>query len=525
MRLLTWVTLMNNTKLNGLFISFNQCSADVLNKYLQKSTNLKCVAEFYDDPSPTERDFLSWDLHELRVGNLPITHEKFNNSTVSYVHNHEEIKNEAREVSAIMLTRQSFEQDSICFNVRNVYFEKMWNFYKEFLINMRVHVIIFRCVPHFSSEYILSRVAASLGIICISKEDIDPIQGSFLINLNDRSKLCYFYGNQHKNKEKKEIFENRIEKFIYENSNFNAITAPLYYTQNLQASKSANGLWGTVKELFSAIVGIVIKLGRRNYITLNSLKSRDLEFRQFKSEFFWRLSRFKARKQINKNEQFYNSLCVNSDLDFEVMIAPSYQPERTSIPDCGVYGDLIRFLTIINDNIPADLKIGYKEHAANFNIPSIHFYRGHLYRSFYLYKNIMSAFRNITFLHSEKDILPYLKNCKLLIAQSSSAVYQASLLGKKAVTFGYSWFSECELVHRYTNSTELKRYVSEEKDECNVDDCWRQYLTKMMPYLFKTDNLIMVCEKNNSDFLEQLQKSIEYISINLSDTASQKKVF
>ena len=105
-------------------------------------------------------------------------------------------------------------------------------------------------------------------------------------------------------------------------------------------------------------------------------------------------------------------------------------------------------------------------------------------------------------------MLKLLKNCEILISQSSSAAYQASMLGKKAIVFGYSWFSECSAIHRYTSKYNLQTYLKKHASE-EPSTIWIDYLNKMVPYLWKIDSLYTVCPVENTDFLQNLTICLE----------------
>ena len=132
-----------------------------------------------------------------------------------------------------MLTRQSLKPGSINQNWET-FFEKMWNFYAELILKEKLNVIIYRCIPHFASEYIYREQLKPLT--GIAKEDIDPIKSSFLIDLNNRQKSCFFYSNSaHKKQEEDKNCEMKFTN-LYLRIAVKKLLTPSYFSLNKSAS-------------------------------------------------------------------------------------------------------------------------------------------------------------------------------------------------------------------------------------------------------------------------------------------------
>lgn len=495
--------------MNALLVGFNASSSEFLAEHL--SSRFDRVLVIYDD-ADTHENKGKEDLHRLRSGdfssgNLPNATTALEEASVPFW-------SEAHIVAMKMLGRQGRDPFSINFEERNAFFCACWRYAQGYLQKNHVSVIIFRTIPHFAFEYILMEVARSLGIRCLSKEDIFPLNASYLIDLHDRQKhLDYMPPSA--SRAELEATSEQIDSFISKQTDDTQVEHPAYFQENRNAALFNRKLFKLCWDFCVDVAAIILRFNRKKYVSLVHKNRYGTYFNETASELSWRWAKWLARFGAIQNSKAYRKLAPKTPAPGGILIVTNYQPERTTIPDCGVYGDLLTFVDLVVSSIKADEDILFKEHPSCFNFPIEYFYRGYLYRSPRIYR-ALSEYNSLSFIPEDVPVDAYLKSSHTVIGQSTSVVYQASMLGKKAICFAPTWFAGCSLVH-YVQSEEDFRaaLAAPHPDKNETKEIWQAYLNGMVPFLFPMTDLRHVAEGTHMSFLNHMFALLDH----LSDTA------
>ena len=193
-----------------------------------------------------------------------------------------------------MLGRQSEAEHSLSFEERNAIIFRLKQFLTAFLIEKNISFIVFRSIPHFAAEYILQEVARKLGVLCVSKEDIDPISKSFLVDLHNRKFTGKLYSPSPCD-ETATIEVRRLFDLFLENHTNKKLLHPNYFIKNANSAQTARKPFTLVVRILKDIFLVFIRLNALKYASIISKKANRTSFNHGVSEFRWRVAQWKAR--------------------------------------------------------------------------------------------------------------------------------------------------------------------------------------------------------------------------------------
>jgi len=138
-------------------------------------------------------------------------------------------------------------------------------------------------------------------------------------------------------------------------------------------------------------------------------------------------------------EREYESKCVPVELDTPyVYFALHYQPERTTFPDGGVFGDQFLAIRLILQTLPSGWRVYIKEHPSQF-LFNMH---GELGRWAGYYNDLIDDDR-VSLVDQTMSSLVLLDHCKAVGTITGRVGWEALLRGKPVLCFGNAWFSGC----------------------------------------------------------------------------------
>lgn len=171
-------------------------------------------------------------------------------------------------------------------------------------------------------------------------------------------------------------------------------------------------------------------------------------------DLFW-FTRF-MNKIGSQYEKIYSKFVadVNYNCPYVYFAAP-FQPESATLPDAGVYVDVLLILTMISDAIPEDWIIYYKEHPATFDSKMM---GGHLYRSAEFYKKV-SKIPKVKMIYHRTDSFKLIDHSVLVASATGTVGWEAVVRGKASLAFGQSWYLPCEGVFLIKSSEDLENVI------------------------------------------------------------------
>ena len=142
------------------------------------------------------------------------------------------------------------------------------------------------------------------------------------------------------------------------------------------------------------------------------------------------------RKSLKKELQI-----KKDSLDFTkkyVYFGLHFEPERTSNPDAGEFHDQALAIIALRDYLPNDIGIIVKEHPSQFYM----YDRGSRGRS-PLFYDLIKNLSGVQLAHHQESTIKLIKRSEFVSTLAGTLALEASILGKKSIIFGDSWFDGC----------------------------------------------------------------------------------
>ena len=280
-------------------------------------------------------------------------------------------------------------------------------YWRKFLIEKEIELILQFDVPHDVYDYIMFFTARDLGIKTIYIQHT-----TFFVTYLNQTKIINVITSisDLDNRKKGRILDNDIQldfdfdeivkSYDLRNSQQNSA----FYKRIKMEDGAEKRIFDVLKDRIKKIILYVDnKQIKNNYVMDFELsKTKYLKFRDF-----FKIRQY-IKKKTNQLKKFYNSKSIKTiPLGKRFVFVPlHYQPERSTCPDGGVYSNPYLFLQNIIAVIPDDVLILVKEHPRQFNFARV---RNQSYRSEFIYEQMLK-YPNVRFLDisfSSKDILAH----------------------------------------------------------------------------------------------------------------------
>lgn len=152
-----------------------------------------------------------------------------------------------------------------------------------------------------------------------------------------------------------------------------------------------------------------------------------------------RISNLRGLRHKQKLLSRYTTLAQHPDMTRPYVYFPlHYQPERTTLPEGGVYHDQFLVLSVLSAALPSHWRIYVKEHPAQFAANR----SGHLGRLLRTYGDIL-AYPNIDLVSLETSSFDLIDNARAVATVTGTAGWEALVRGKPVLLFGNSWYRTC----------------------------------------------------------------------------------
>jgi hypothetical protein len=146
-----------------------------------------------------------------------------------------------------------------------------------------------------------------------------------------------------------------------------------------------------------------------------------------------------------------------TEVDFNrpfVYFAAPFQPEGTTMPDAGAYESRVLVLEMLQQAVPKDWLIFYKEHPSTFDSTI----NGNLYRSEEFYQRVASL-PNVRFVNYKIDSFELIDRSKAVVTPTGSVGWEGLVRGKPCIIFGQVWYRPCHGVFPVESYQDLKNAV------------------------------------------------------------------
>lgn len=138
-----------------------------------------------------------------------------------------------------------------------------------------------------------------------------------------------------------------------------------------------------------------------------------------------------------------------------VLLALHYQPERSTVPLGGVFGDQLLMVQVLSRTLPVGWKLYVKEHPWQLQP----YGRGELQRSNDYYDRI-AQLPNVRLLPADAPTPILIDGARAVATVSGSVGWQAMCRGVPALVFGEAWYRLCEGAFRIRDESDARRALS-----------------------------------------------------------------
>jgi hypothetical protein len=197
-------------------------------------------------------------------------------------------------------------------------------------------------------------------------------------------------------------------------------------------------------------------------------KSHYLESKQYNPLNPFKFNSLKRLKLINtrrKNLTDELKMNKNDSVSLEekfVYFGLHYEPERTTLPDGGIFHDQFLAILKLRELVPNNIKIYIKEHPSMF-YKSTWGYKG---RSPIFY-NLLNNIYNVEILGNEHKSLELIRACMFTATISGTVGFESAVIGKQALIFGDCWYKGCPNTVTWTENLEFTYLINKKLSDKN----------------------------------------------------------
>lgn len=329
--------------------------------------------------------------------------------------------------------------DRLCFYPKTVrerkhIFKTLLRFWLSYLKRSKPSAILFLYIPHLGYDNVIYGVAKYLKIptlllkdtiyhkVLLTEEFGNAIQKVPATYLKNKSKA---FIQQYIGKELLDVFYKNNDLINF-NKQLNVVTL----------QQQNRGLFRSLMDLQS-LSSFVALLHNPFHRAEGSMLYLEKETSWL--HYYWMLILYywKSKKLFG----YYHTLTTTPKHNEQFLYFPlHYQPERTTMPEAGVFEDQLLVLDILSKSLPKGWKIYVKEHPSQLcrSDPRKMNFRD---KSFY---TRIVAHRNVRLLSIDKSSEQLIQNSAATVTMTGSAGWEALLLGKPVILFSESaWYAAC----------------------------------------------------------------------------------
>ena len=308
--------------------------------------------------------------------------------------------------------------------------------------------------PHSHSEYLMYEICSYKNVPTLKFNNWMPVPVLYAQNINTGNKLQI----------KKEI-DPKISKILDDYL--------IDFVEKLSSKKDEDTYILPVMKIQQEQARLKNKIFKFLKVGfLMQIKEYCFQFRKYFSKTYYPINPYKfgyfSRLRIRRmrEKRLLNSFrksFVNKDLEDKfVFYALHFEPERTTTPDGNQFHDQIIALTFLRAFVPQSYKIYVKEHPSQFLVAD----RGSRGRS-PLYYDVIQNISNLFVVNPEIKTEQYIRKSQFVATISGSAGFEASIMGKKALIFGDTWYNGCPNTFQWNEKIDFDKFINSKMSSPN----------------------------------------------------------
>lgn len=253
------------------------------------------------------------------------------------------------------------------------------------------------------------------------------------------------------NKTQIETFSKAIKELVYtlntNSKDYKTEHTEIYRLKSNKISWKTKQLTTILKDTFRKYKSQANYLESKNYNPINPYNLNPIQ----------KLKIIKRRRKNLKKElklNIHEDLSLNEDF---IYYGLHYEPERTTLPDGGIFHDQFLAIIKLRELIPSQIKIYVKEHPSMF-YDSLWGYRG---RSPLFYR-LLSNIDNVRILSHKIKTLDLINASLFTSTISGTLGLESAVLGKKSLTFGDTWYNGCPNTIKWSDTLKYDSIINAE---------------------------------------------------------------
>lgn len=334
--------------------------------------------------------------------------------------------------------------DSFHYDERIHHFYRQANYWKNALDKMEIDIVIFDSSPHVLAHYIVyavCRISDNIGTVFLTPTACpETIYARPELHSSPEYFQTYLNDTESKDLGIPSGYQDYIQKIRTKRYNE---AKPDYMKADTKFSfmnSLSNGLskFELLNDILFENPQSYIKPPRRNI--RSGITYPELIFHRKLSEL-----------KMVYLQRYYKSVTGTPDYSKKYIYTPlHYQPERTSVPEGGYYGDQILYIRLLSDVVPEDWRLYVKEHPSQFNSNQ----DGHQGRWRHNYDEL-NEINNVTLIDTSVNSFKLIDNSMAISTLTGTAGWEAVIRGVPAIVFGNAWYQDCHGVFKVKTRNEL----------------------------------------------------------------------
>ena len=382
---------------------------------------------------------LSSKKPKLNVNHIPINNfffKKIKNQKIKF-RNHTNFNTNKldQEMLNLMIDRVNLEPLSTW--QKNYYIKLIFSFWYDYFEKNKPSCIFFVSTPHFPWDYALYLLAKKqkLNVYIVCRPRID----NALFIYSDINNIL------------KSSIETKISQKSFFPNKFQ--TDKLLNPELTEYSKKKNRYRFNMKlQKFKNLKGIFLSwfspvIDKNFYFGLNLFKFFIFKFKRI-------IYKNKYKKWITKNMIRENNIKKNF-----VIFFLQVRPERTLIPEGGLFYNQVEAIKILSEILPKNYQILVKEHPLMFSDtfykPDIRLLNFHNLEDYLQINNISK----VKFLDYNLNTNKLINKAKLIVSLTSSLNWESLLINKPSFSFGETWHSPCKSSPKFIKKDKFKKEI------------------------------------------------------------------
>lgn len=350
------------------------------------------------------------------------------------------------ELTALrMMDRLDPDGESFSFHARQSFFRDLVGYWLALIEKKEIQVVISPSIPHRVFDYALYAAAKLSSVRFVMFQMISFGSRSILIDDIDRMPNLELPFDE---KSLSPDFVTRIEKVTQDYKT----AIPKYELINkAKENQKPNKFLRFVKK-----VPVAYKLFTTKPNTYWVQKKQTPQSTDYGWLSFY-LMKLKRKRFIKTLQRIYTQNLSTIDLDKNkfILVALHYQPEETSCPTGGVYADQVLLIHLLNDCLPADVRIIVKEHRTQFYSSN----ESASGRTLDFYERIKTVSNRVQFVSVNYDPFELIDRALATVTISGTIGWESAIRGTPALVFGRAWYENMPRVFKVKTKSDLQEVL------------------------------------------------------------------